>query len=325
MRAKSLTLVAASSVLLAPTTLPAPAPAPTVSPRPRQESAPAARSDDTGPVRAADLLAAVRQCRPISRGRYRLDAGAPPTVPVCGLDDAVFWKADMDIDCDGRPTARCNHRTDPHFSPATAYRQSDGRRLDAERLPYVVLPAASRIWDHRAHGVGGGSVAAIVYRDRVEYAVVGDIGPREIIGEASYAAARNLGIPAHPSTGGVSSGVTYIVFKNSRLDAIEDRAAAVALGERLARRLVDGQAARESDEAARGDDGATRGSDEPARGDDGPAQEKGEPAGESREARESRGTGEPAQGNGDSVRESDGTARKDGPTARKRDGTARER
>ncbi|MFE9169614.1 glycoside hydrolase family 75 protein [Streptomyces kebangsaanensis] len=264
MRAKSLTLVAASSVLLAPTTLPAPAP--TEPPRFRQEPAPVAQGDGADPVRAADLLAMVRHCRPVSRGRYRLDADAPATVPVCGLRGAVFWKADMDIDCDGRPTARCNRRTDPHFSPGAAYAQSNGHRLNAERLPYVVLPAASRIWDHRAHGVGGGSVAAVVYRGRVEYAVVGDIGPRDIIGEASYAAARRLGIPADPSTGGVDSGVTYIVFEHSRIDAIEDHATAAATGERLARRLLadwtareDGRTARENEQTAREDGDGTAG------------------------------------------------------------------
>ncbi|MGX4694019.1 glycoside hydrolase family 75 protein [Streptomyces sp. JNUCC 63] len=262
MRAKSLTLVAASSVLLAPTTLPAPAP--TVPHRPRQEPAPVARSDGAGPVRAADLLAMVRRCSPVSRGRYRLDAGAPATVPICGLRGAVFWKADMDIDCDGRPTARCNRRTDPHFSPGAAYTQSNGRRLNAERLPYIVLPAASRIWDHCAHGVGGGSVAAVVYGDRVEYAVVGDIGPRDIIGEASYATARRLGIPADPSTGGVGSGVTYIVFKHSRIDAIEDHAAAVATGERLARRLLADRTGREDGETAREGDGTAQESGETA-------------------------------------------------------------
>ncbi|MFI2642255.1 glycoside hydrolase family 75 protein [Streptomyces sp. NPDC018610] len=231
MRVQSLTLVAASAALLAPTNLPA-APAPY---RPPEE--PTARSE--GDVRAADLLALVRGCAQVSRGRFRPDAGAPATIPVCGLPGAVFWKADMDIDCDGRPTRRCNHRTDPHFSSAAAYAQSDGRRLNAERLPYIVLPAPSRVWDHRDHGVGGGSVAAVVYRGRVQYAVVGDTGPRNLIGEASYAAARRLGIPADPSAGGAGSGVTYIVFKHSRVRPIENHRAAVAEGERLARRLVD--------------------------------------------------------------------------------------
>ncbi|MEU0742847.1 glycoside hydrolase family 75 protein [Streptomyces sp. NPDC006134] len=193
-----------------------------------------------GAVRAAELLDKVRECAPVSRGRYRSDAGTPADIPVCGTRDAVFWKADMDIDCDGRPGPRCNRRTDPSYIAATAYTRSDGRPLDAERLPYVVVPAAGRIWDHRAYGVHGGSVAAVVHGDRVRYAVVGDTGPRDIIGEASYAAAEALGIDPDPRTGGTPSGVTYIVFRGSRVKPIEDRAAATRAGERLARLFARG-------------------------------------------------------------------------------------
>ncbi|MFF8999846.1 glycoside hydrolase family 75 protein [Streptomyces achromogenes] len=196
----------------------------------------ARRAEDA--VTAARLLARAGRCTRVSRGRYRTDAGRPATIPVCGTRDAVFWKADLDIDCDGRPTARCNRRTDPVFAAATAVLGSDGRRLNAETLPYIVVPAPSRRWDHRASGVRGGSVAAVVYGDRVRYAVVGDTGPRDLIGEASYATARALGIRPDPRTGGVSSGVTYIVFRDSRITAVEDRAAAVAEGERLARRFL---------------------------------------------------------------------------------------
>lgn len=194
-----------------------------------------------GGVRAADLLARTRDCAQVSRGRYRADSGAPANIPVCGTRDAVFWKADLDVDCDGRPTARCNRRTDPLFAGATAFQQSDGRHLSAERLPYIVVPAPSRVWNHRRHGVGGGSVAAVVYRDRVQYAVVGDIGPRGIIGEASYATARGLGIAADPNGGGVPKGVTYIVFRGARVKPIENRAAAATMGERLAKAFVSGK------------------------------------------------------------------------------------
>jgi hypothetical protein len=72
----------------------------------------------------------------------------------------------------------------------------------------------------------------------VQYAVVGDTGPRDIIGEASYATARGLGIGADPRAGGTPSGVTYVVFKNSRVARIQDHAAAVAAGTRLARLFV---------------------------------------------------------------------------------------
>lgn len=233
MRVQSLTLAAAGLALLAPTTSPA-VPHPSAgalgAPAPRQE----------GSIRAADLLARVRDCAPVSRGRYRPDEGAPATIPVCGTDEAVFWTADMDIDCDGRPGPECNSRTDPLFSGATAYQQSDGRYLSAETLPYIVVPGVSDLWDHRDHGVRGGSVAAVVYRDRVQYAVVGDTGPSGIIGEASYATAKALGIRPDPRGGGTPSGVTYIVFKDSRATPIESHASAVEVGERLARLFVRG-------------------------------------------------------------------------------------
>ncbi|MFH9011994.1 glycoside hydrolase family 75 protein [Streptomyces sp. NPDC017943] len=228
MRARSLTLAAASAALLAPSAVP-------TGPPPHRAQPVVWRE---GTVRAADLLAAVRHCDQISTGRYRSDNGRPADIPVCGTRDVVHWKADMDIDCDGRPGPRCNRATDPYFAASTAFAQSDGRPLSAERLPFIVVPAPSRIWDYRAHGIGGGSVVAVVHRDRVQYAVVGDTGPQNIIGEASYATAEALGIRPDPHGGGVPSGVTYIVFKNTKASPIEDHAAAVKAGERAARRLV---------------------------------------------------------------------------------------
>ncbi|WP_329530722.1 glycoside hydrolase family 75 protein [Streptomyces sp. NBC_01450] len=228
MRVQSLTLAVAGVALLAP------APSPAARP-----SLPAAARE--GKVRAADLLAKVRDCVAVSKGGYRTDNSARPEIPVCGTRGAVFWKADMDIDCDGRPGLLCNERTDPFFSGTTAYRQSDGRYLSAETLPYVVVPAPSDIWDHRAHGIRGGSVVAVIYQDRVQYAVVGDTGPHAIIGEASYATAKALGIRPDPRVGGTPSGVTYIAFKDSRVSPIEDHAAAVTEGERLARQFVRGR------------------------------------------------------------------------------------
>ena len=231
-RVQSLTLAAAAAALLAPTAISDVAP-----PLDPVQGRPGSGAGD-GRVRAADLLAAVRDCVPVSRGRYRSDEGAPADIPVCGKGGAVFWKADLDIDCDGRLGLRCNRGADPLFSDTTAYQQPDGRQLDAERLPYVVVPAASHIWDPREHGVGRGTIAAVIHGGRVQYAVVGDIGPEDIVGEASYATARGLGIRPDPRGGGTASGVTYIFFEGSSASPIENSRAAAAEGERLAREFI---------------------------------------------------------------------------------------
>lgn len=102
------------------------------------------------------------------------------------------------------------------------------------------MPSASGIWDHTSAGIKGGGVVAVIHHGQVGYAVVGDTGPTSIIGEASCATAQALGIAPDPATGGAESGVTYVLFKSSQVSPIESHSAAVALGERLARRFVEG-------------------------------------------------------------------------------------
>ncbi|MFF8841557.1 glycoside hydrolase family 75 protein [Streptomyces sp. NPDC015127] len=228
---------AAGTVLLAAAALPAAAAPATPS---RALSAHRAAPPAEGTVGADALLDALgKKCRQISDGKYRTDNGARADIPVCERDDVVYWTADLDIDCDGVRTARCNSATDRWFQPNTSFRQSDGKYLNAEKLPFVVVPVPSDIWDYRASGIRGGTVAAMVYRDRVVYGVVGDTGPTGIIGEASYAAAEALGIDPHPTHGGAPSGVTYILFKNARATPIESHEAAVRLGDELAQRFAD--------------------------------------------------------------------------------------
>lgn len=191
-----------------------------------------------GSVSAADLLAKVTSCSQISNGKYRTDEETSATIPVCGKNGAVFWKADMDVDCDGEITAACNEDTDPWFQNGTAFETSAGKPLNAEKLPYVVVPSTSSIWNYSDAGIKGGGVVAVIYDNKVEYAVVGDTGPNKIIGEASYATAKALGIDPDPETGGAESGVTYILFKNSKVSPIESHSAAVTAGDALAKQFV---------------------------------------------------------------------------------------
>jgi hypothetical protein len=227
-RIRTLTLAAASgAALLAAGVLPANASG-TAGPASTQE----------GSVSASDLLAKVTSCQQISNGKYRTDEETSATIPVCGKNGAVFWKADMDIDCDGQRTSKCNENTDPWYQDDTAFHQSNGKPLKADSLPYVVVPSSSSIWNYSGAGIKGGGVVAVIYNNKVEYAVVGDTGPTKIIGEASYATARDLGINPDPSNGGTDGPVTYICFKNSKVSPIESNSKATSVGEGLANTFV---------------------------------------------------------------------------------------
>src|SRR3989440_8080385 len=191
-----------------------------------------------GAPTADELLAKGSSCNQISNGKYKTDSDvSAKTVAVCGATGAVFWKSDMDIDCDGQRTTQCNENTDCCFQNDTAFHQSDGKPLNSAALPYIVVPSTSSIWNYTNSGVHGASVAAVIYQGKVAYAVVGDTGPTQIIGEGSYALAVALGIDPNPSTGGTDSGVTFIVFtgNGSIVKPIQNHNNAVTLGQTLGR------------------------------------------------------------------------------------------
>ena len=190
----------------------------------------------TAPQSIADRIRArLATCAQVSKGLYKTDdqPSAPASVPVCELGaDAVYWTADMDIDCDGVVTPRCSKKTDPAFQPGTAAETSKGTALTADELPYVVVPSPSATFDYRKFGLELGTVVMVIYGDKIEYGIIGDTGPKTIIGEASYAMAKNLGIDPNPSTGGTDGPVLYIAFKGKAavVKKNEDHAEAVAIG-----------------------------------------------------------------------------------------------
>src|SRR3954463_14489179 len=58
-----------------------------------------AASDASTAVTAAQLLALATACSRIAGSQlYATDQGLTPTVPLCQLNNAIFWQADMDID-----------------------------------------------------------------------------------------------------------------------------------------------------------------------------------------------------------------------------------
>ena len=200
-----------------------------------------AKADAGSGVTAAQLLALTKTCKTkISTSPYSTDVGSPSNVDVCGLTGAVFFTADMDVDCDGVSSAVCSKATDPSFQGDTAAHTSTNTPLDAAILPYVVVPIAGTKWSYTASGLALGSVVAVIYNGKMEFGIIGDLGPKTIIGESSYAMAKSLGIPASPSTGGVDSGVTYIAFtgKSAMVKKNEDHTEAVSVGTAAAKAVL---------------------------------------------------------------------------------------
>jgi hypothetical protein len=159
-------------------------------------------------------------------------------VPICALKGAVFFHSDMDIDCDGRPTGNLCPGPDPSYQPDTAFHNLNDQPLQAAVTPYVVIPA-----DFTYPGLdttNGGNVVAVIYNHQLEFAVFGDTGPTDLIGEASYACASMLGIDPNPATGGVNSGVTYVVFVGASTvpNDLENQSETKQLGDQLLAQLL---------------------------------------------------------------------------------------
>jgi hypothetical protein len=175
---------------------------------------------------------------------YNLDSDKtdPDSTPVVvkaaiyGLKGAVYWVSDMDVDCDGRPTpGKCDKAHDCCFQMDTATHGPSGA-LAAAETPYVVIPN-----NFQTTGLKAGTVVAVIFGGKIQYAVFGDTGPANIIGEASYATAEKLGIPPSAMDGGMNGrSVTYIAFTGTGTvpKNVEDQAETKALGEKLLTKLL---------------------------------------------------------------------------------------
>ena len=187
---------------------------------------------------ASQLLAKVKTCSVVSKGKYATDDGESSTVNICKAGSAFFWKADMDIDCDGVRTSKCNEDTDPWYQDQTSFETSKGKPFQSDSTHYFVIPLPSSRFSYSSNGIKPGSVAAIIYNNKVVYAVFADEGPNNIIGEASYATAKALGIDPDPATGGTDSGVTYIVFPGKVPSPVESNSAIDSKGTAAANAFV---------------------------------------------------------------------------------------
>lgn len=128
---------------------------------------------------------------------------------MCRLPGALYFESDLDLDTDGEEEPGIT------YEPTHQRGLSIGGGVNSNRVPYVVLP----IGFAKEHGLRMGDVAAVLYRDRIEYAVLADQGPRQKIGEGSIALHRALGFERVKNGRivdvGIPGGVITILFQNS--------------------------------------------------------------------------------------------------------------
>lgn len=187
---------------------------------------------------AAQVLAALAALpSTVAGGPYATDSGSSANINIMKTSTgAYWWKADMDIDTDGQPFPEQDNNSDRQTE--TSFTQSDGKPLNSGKLPFIVIPLPSSRFNYRDAGIRGGDSCIAILNGKMVYAVFGDEGPTGIIGEASYAAAKALGVPGIPYGGWDGKDVTYIVFPGSRVSPIESVAAGVAKGEANAAALI---------------------------------------------------------------------------------------
>lgn len=83
------------------------------------------------------------------------------------------------------------------------------RAVDATYVAYIVVNPHVRL---NSSGIIMGCSGTITYGSKTIQAVVADVSGGNDIGEISIAAAKALGIPDSPLTGGVSSGVQFTLY-----------------------------------------------------------------------------------------------------------------
>lgn len=124
----------------------------------------------------------------------------------------LVMETDLDVDCDGRWPHR---HQDPHAQSGTSLEETDGRALDASLTSFFVLPK----WFGDKHGVKLGDYAAICWRSKLTFAILGDYGPEKKLGEASLRVHDTLGNPNFVNgkylNSGIDAGVQTVVFPKS--------------------------------------------------------------------------------------------------------------
>lgn len=131
---------------------------------------------------------------------------------------AIYFEGLLDLDMDGSKFAKL----DPTGQSDTSLHTLQGKPLDSNVVPFYVMPMH---W-YQPHGIKPSDIAAVIYKDRIEFAIFGDVGPPDQMGEGSLALHRTLGHETvsngHVKNEAIDSGVVFIVFPGTGAGEFHD-------------------------------------------------------------------------------------------------------
>lgn len=149
-------------------------------------------------------------------------------------DGTIVFRSKMGVDADGSPVSKSRFAS-PADQPHTSLTFDTGRNdfVNAEDVSFVVIPQTSKTFRtsfKQDSGIRLGDLAVVIKDKRCSFGIVADEGPAFRIGEASIKAHEELGNPQCKTSGeypcmklkaggngvGIASGVTFIIFPQSR-------------------------------------------------------------------------------------------------------------
>ena len=97
----------------------------------------------------------------------------------------LYYDSLLDLDSDGSRF----FSEDGTGQNDTSLHMPDGKPVDSDAVPFFVLPGGF----YKPLGIRLGDVAAVLFGDKIEYAIFADVGPSTKLGEGSIALHRALG------------------------------------------------------------------------------------------------------------------------------------
>jgi Fungal chitosanase of glycosyl hydrolase group 75 len=140
----------------------------------------------------------------------------PPKILAKLPGGEIYFDSALELDTDGWPDGK--GKGDSSWQPQTSLRYANKDSLNANAVPYFVLPLPGSWFNSR--GCALGDYAAVIFKDQLAFAVFADLGPAKKLGEGSIELLRRLGEERIKANGkvrnaGMGPRVITIVFPGS--------------------------------------------------------------------------------------------------------------